>query len=166
MTTLICDSFDPMLAVRTFMEKGGQSVDRFDARQITLYTGLQCEELAEKLLVIAGGALTSAGRGELLKVVEMLNDMSERFKSGMHLGDVLRSDHAALLDADIDLAWVSMGAAYSVSSDAPGAFTEVAKANHAKFPNGVPLRNAQGKIVKPEGWRSPDLEPFVARIEG
>lgn len=166
MTALICENVNPFAAVRSFMEKGGQSVDRFDARQATLYTGLQCEELAEKLLVIAGGALSSAGRGELLKAVEMLNDMSERFKAGLHLGDVMRCDHAAMLDADIDQAWVSLGAAFSVSHDTPGAFAEVAKANHAKFPNGVPLRNGQGKIIKPEGWRGPDLERFVAPIQG
>lgn len=161
MTTLICDSINPLVAVRSFMQAGGQKTNVFDAKQANLYTGLQCEELAEKLQVIAGGALTSDSRGELLGAIDVLNKLSERFKNTQHLGDVLRCNRANLLDADIDLAWVSLGAAYSTSSDADGAFAEVSKANHAKFPGGVPLRNAQGKIIKPEGWRSPDLDRFI-----
>lgn len=143
------------------MKEAGQTVDTFNARQATLYVGLQLEEMAEKLGVISGGAVSMADRHLLSSTASALRQLSDRFKVGFHMGDVLRSRRDALLDADIDLAWASLGAAFSTSSDTYGAIAEVARANLDKFVDGKALRDKQGKVMKPAGWRPPNLEPFV-----
>jgi predicted HAD superfamily Cof-like phosphohydrolase len=148
-------------AVRSFMATAGQSTDRFNARQATLYTGLQLEEMAEKLKVIAGGTVTPHAQTCLLRTVEALESLSTEFKQGFHTGDVMRADYAGLLDADIDLAWVSIGAALSTSTNTPAAVAEVSRSNHDKFPNGVVVRDENGKIAKPVSWLPPNLKLFV-----
>lgn len=158
MTTLICESVNPINAVHAFMVKSGQTVDRFDSRQMALYAGLQCEQLAEKLLLIAGGSLTSVARGELLRVVETLNDLAGRFKANLHLGDIMRCDHAALLGSDIDLTWLSIGAALSTSHDLGGAFAEVAKSKDAKL---AAMSPANAERI---GWLAPDLTRFISSV--
>lgn len=148
-------------AVRQFMELGGQRVNRFDAKQAALYTGLQLEELVEKLSVIKQGTVTLQDERTIEEAIEVMSRLADRFKAGLHMGDVLRSDRCELLDADIDLAWVSIGAAYSTSCDTEGAIAEVIRANMDKFPGGVVIRDENGKIRKPAAWRPPNLMPFV-----
>lgn len=148
-------------SVREFMSASDQPVDRFDAKMITLYTGLQLEEMAEKLEAIRGGCINGADRERLTYVIDQLDLLSDEFKRGLHLGDVLRCDHVALLDADCDLAWVSLGSAFSTSIDAEGAVDEVARSNLAKIVDGSVIRDVNGKIQKPAGWTPPDLTSFV-----
>lgn len=148
-------------AVRTFMETAGDRTDQFNARQITLYTGLQLEEMAEKLEAILAGAVSEDSRFELRRAISVLTELSEQFKKGIHLGDVLRGDRVALLDADIDLAWCSLGAAFSTSNDTDAAIGEVIRSNLDKFPGGVATRDVNGKILKPADWRGPQLELLV-----
>jgi predicted HAD superfamily Cof-like phosphohydrolase len=49
----------------------------------------------------------------------------------------------------------------SQGANVEGAAAEVSRANLAKFPNGVAVRDANGKVVKPEDWKAPDLKPFI-----
>lgn len=149
-------------AVRDFMRAGEQTVDGFNATQATLYTGLQLEEMAEKLQAISTGCLTAAERTYLTDFASALMELSGEFKSGRHRGDIMRADREKLLDADIDLAWVSVGAAYSTSSNTSGAMGEVVRSNLDKVPGGVCRKDATGKIIKPFGWKGPNLSPFVA----
>lgn len=144
-----------------FMQWAGQPTDKFNAEQACLYTGLQLEEMAEKLEAVVTGTVTQDARHQLEQGIAVLKQMAAEFKSGMHQGDILRADRAALLDADIDLAWVSIGAAYSTSKNAGGAVNEVMRANFEKVSGGNPIRDENGKIVKPAGWRPPELEQFV-----
>lgn len=148
-------------AVHDFMGYAAQSVRGFSPRQAVLYTGLQLEEMAEKLEAIAGGCVTMPEKARMLAVADQLNVLSLEFKQGKHMGDLMRANLADLLDADIDLAWVSLGAAYSTSTDPSAAFGEVARANLDKFPGGRALLDENGKVRKPDGWRPPDLSPFV-----
>lgn len=147
-------------AVEMFMQAGEMSVNTFNAEQACLYTGLQLEEMAEKIEAVATGCISALEQASLLNLVSALTHFANQFKSGRHRGDILRADREALIDADIDLAWVSLGASFSMADDTHGAIREVARANLDKFPNGVVLRDENGKIKKPDGWRGPDLTPF------
>lgn len=148
-------------AVAAFMGLAGQSTSGMNARQACLYTGLQLEEMAEKIEAIMAGCVMYDEKFRLQGFAQQLRDWGTEFKSGRHTGDILRADRAGMLDADIDLAWVALGGAYSLSTNTTGAVDAVIDANFAKFPDGVVTRDANGKIVKPAGWRSPDMTPFV-----
>ncbi len=148
------------LNVWAFMKKAGQTCHRFNPAQASLYTGLQCEELAEKLSAISEGCLTSDLRDNLKAMAKCLDNLGDQFKQGMFQGAIGRADHAELIDADCDLAWVSIGALYSTAGDGPSALRHVAYTNHDKFRNGV-IKDANGKIQKPADWTPPDFTPFV-----
>lgn len=155
------ECFMPLTAaVRHFMRQGEQSVDRFNGRQATMYLGLQFEELAEKVAALMGGALTISDRERYRPLHDMLVKFANEFKAGLHEGDLLRCDHNELLDADFDLAWVSIAALYSESIAAQHAIAHGAFTNLDKFRNGV-VKDANGKIQKPADWRKPDFEPYT-----
>lgn len=137
--------------VVTFTQAVGCTTDVFNVRQTALYTGLQCEELAEKF-----EAMGMMGRAAELKNIGMA------FKRGDLDGYLETADRAALLDADIDLAWVTLGSAASQGANIEGACAEVSRANLDKIgPSGEVEKDGNGKVVKPAGWTPPDLEPFV-----
>lgn len=141
--------------VEKFMTIAGQ-LDQprtFNARQVALYIGLQCEELMEKL--------EACGFEPWSPAVEMLHSLSTSFKKGLFDSNVQKADREELLDADIDLAWVTIGSALSQAADVDGAAAEVSRANLDKFPDGVVRRDANGKVVKPEGWKAPELAAFI-----
>ena len=151
--------------VRAFMFVGGQTVDKFNLAQTGLYVGLMFEELSETLEVISHGCVSSQERVRLTSVISLMKQMSMEFREGKHSGDIMRCDHAKLLDGFIDTAVVSVGGAVSFSPNALGAVAAVLDANDAKFPGGVATRTADGKIRKPEGWREANLTPFVPVID-
>lgn len=164
--------------VRLFTEAVGCTVDRFNVRQTALYIGLQLEEMAEKL-----DAVFPQFVGEL--VLSEIRALSSAFKCGALDAHVENADRAAMLDADIDLAWVTIGSALSQGADVDGACREVARANLAKLVacdeqhlgTDRPLidcpkcgghlmyavKDGNGKVTKPAGWRAPDLTPFVRK---
>lgn len=156
---------DLIESVPEFMELGEQTTDRFNARQACLYTGLQCEELAEKIEAIMEGTLTPSQRDHLGVLANTLRIFSKEFKQGLHEGDILRSTHKDLIDADFDLAWVSVAAVFSSSIAGHRAIAHGTYTNMAKFPlvNGerVCIKDENGKIKKPEGWKPPDFSPYV-----
>lgn len=128
-----------------------------DVRQSAFYTGMQAEELAEKLAAILPGH----------PVVNDLEALGLCLKDGTYDDAVraaLRTPAVAelMLDGDMDLIWVSIGAAYAGGADCAGAYAAVLDANWAKFPGGVVNRDpATGKVLKPEGWKAPDLTEFL-----
>lgn len=160
--------------VRLFTEAVGCTTDRFNVRQTALYIGLQLEEMAEKL--------EACLQADTLFTKEMYN-LSGMFKAGHMDHRVAASNRAAMLDADIDLAWVTIGSALSQGADVLGACGEVARANLAKLVSCdqrhlgqdrllsdcpkcgghllYAVKDANGKVMKPAGWRAPDLTPFV-----
>lgn len=151
-------------AVGLFMSLGGQTTNEFNPEQACLYVGLQLEELAEKLTAIKGGALTSDAAKRFDDAIGPMLALSEAFKRGEHRGDLMRADPQEVLDGDLDLAVVAIGGAFSYCTDAASAARTVTAANLAKFPNGQAIRDEQGKIRKPAGWRAPDLKPFLPQL--
>ena len=147
-------------SVYNFMNQGGQTIGRFNARQACLYTGLQLEELAEKIDVIKSSTLTAAQRDHLGVLQSTLEMFAKEFKAGMHEGDMLRSQHENLIDADFDLAWVSLGALFSTSVVGMRAIAHGSYTNMEKFRDGV-IKDANGKIQKPAGWTPPNFLPYI-----
>ncbi len=147
-------------AVFRFMKEANQTVNRFNARQACLYTGLQLEELGEKVEVIMGGCLTLEQKEHLQTLHEVLKKFAKEFRDGMHEGDMLRCDHAELIDADFDTAWVSIGALMSTSAQPIAAIAHGSFTNLDKFRNGC-IKDANGKVQKPADWQPPDFEPFI-----
>lgn len=129
-----------------------------DLRQIAFYAGMQCEELAEKLAVFLPGSSLTAD-------LQRLGDLFKTGRLDEQVGVALTNPANAkeLLDGDIDLIWVSVGAAQAAGSNVSGAYDAVNSANWAKkFPDGTFHRHeVTGKVLKPEGWQAPDLTGFV-----
>lgn len=150
-------------AVRKFQEAAGDTVDELNIRQMSRYTGMQCEELAEKLALLSTGS--SQASRDLASFAGMLDQMGEKLKSGVLDIDIARAMaddtvRADVVDADIDLSWVSFGSLNSIGADVFACVDSVATANLSKIgPDGVVLRDANGKIKKPPGWTEPDHVP-------
>ena len=158
------EHFDSLqVSVREFMTQAGQRLGRFDAGQASLYTGLQMEELAEKVEAITEGALTPSIRNELQRLSRLLHVYGNEFKKGRYVGAILRADHGKLIDADFDLAWVSIGALNSTSPNPSGAIAHGTYTNLDKFRNGC-IKDANGKVQKPADWQPPNFEPYTDKL--
>jgi len=67
------------------------------------------------------------------------------------------------LDALIDILVVTVGAIHSMGADAEGAWIEVMRSNFAKIDpaSGKVLKREDGKVLKPEGWKPPELARYL-----
>lgn len=67
------------------------------------------------------------------------------------------------LDALIDIIVVTIGAIHSMGANAQGAWDEVMTTNFAKVDQdtGKVRKRSDGKVLKPDNWRPPNLRPFV-----
>lgn len=171
--------------VREFTKIAGCTVDEFNPAQAALYMGLVREEDSEWMEEVFRGHYP-----EWLPVkISDLKGMASLFKSGEFNGIIKDVDRAKLAHELADLAWVTIGALFSLGVDVEGVFNELARANMDKAVdcqkcrgegfyiqddmmtdgtcptcNGtgkVMLKNEYGKVVKPHGWRKADMTPFV-----
>ena len=76
---------------------------------------------------------------------------------------LLDEDNVEQLDACMDMIWVILGYCHMKKFKASLAWDEVAKSNFAKVDKatGKVIRREDGKILKPEGWKPPDLKEYV-----
>ena len=77
---------------------------------------------------------------------------------------VAQGDQVEQLDALIDILVVTIGAIHSMGADAEGAWNEVMRTNFAKIDSetGKVRKREDGKVLKPEGWTSPELKQFLS----
>ena len=70
------------------------------------------------------------------------------------------------LDALIDILVVTIGAIHSMGADAEGAWNEVMRSNFDKIDpeTGQVLKREDGKVLKPEGWTAPWLDPYLNEV--
>lgn len=73
------------------------------------------------------------------------------------------NDDVERLDACFDMIWVIVGYARSRGWDIDKAWVEGAASNLSKIDptTGLVRRREDGKILKPEGWKTPDFAQFV-----
>lgn len=76
---------------------------------------------------------------------------------------VVANDRVEQLDALVDILVVTMGAIRAGGFDGEGAWNEVMRTNFAKIDpdTGKVRKREDGKVLKPEGWKAPELAPFV-----
>jgi predicted HAD superfamily Cof-like phosphohydrolase len=72
-------------------------------------------------------------------------------------------DQIEQLDALIDILVVTVGAIHSMGADGEGAWKEVMSTNFAKIDKltGKVRKREDGKVLKPVGWRAPDLKQYI-----
>jgi predicted HAD superfamily Cof-like phosphohydrolase len=77
----------------------------------------------------------------------------------------LSEDQVEQLDALIDILVVTIGAIHSMGADAEGAWKEVMRTNFAKVDSetGKVRKREDGKVLKPVGWNSPVLLPYLTK---
>jgi predicted HAD superfamily Cof-like phosphohydrolase len=71
------------------------------------------------------------------------------------------------LDALIDILVVTIGAIHSMGADAEGAWKEVMQTNFAKVDHetGTVRKREDGKVLKPVGWKPPELKQYLNKRE-
>jgi len=79
------------------------------------------------------------------------------------LDAVVAQDRVEQLDALVDILVVTMGAIRAAGWDSEAAWNEVMKTNFAKIDSvtGKVRKREDGKVLKPEGWKAPELAQFV-----
>jgi len=126
---------------------------------LSVQIGCHLEEICEFI-----GALRSdsEGYGKLLERtkadLEWYAVKLKKREQFIYIPTHLRTD---ALDALCDAEVTGNGVAYMAGFDKPAADLAVLASNDAKLVDGKPVILEGGKIGKPEGWRAPDLRPFV-----
>jgi predicted HAD superfamily Cof-like phosphohydrolase len=80
------------------------------------------------------------------------------------LADAINAqDKVETLDALVDILVVTIGAIHSMGADAEGAWKEVMSTNFAKIDSltGRVRKREDGKVLKPVGWRPPELSKYI-----
>lgn len=87
-------------------------------------------------------------------IVEEFWEFMKAYKDG---------DKVEELDACMDMIWVILGYCYMRGFKVPEGWAEVARSNLDKIDSvsGKVIKNELGKVMKPEGWRGPELNQFV-----
>jgi predicted HAD superfamily Cof-like phosphohydrolase len=121
-----------------FMNACGQTVGESNKDQFNMYLGLIKEEYNELL--------------EAQGVNQNLDPIA-----------YLPVDKVETLDALIDIMVVTVGALQSLGVDAEGAWKEVMSTNFAKIDSltGLVRKREDGKVLKPLGWRAPELSKYI-----
>ena len=90
-----------------------------------------------------------------------LNLLEEEFKE-LQEARAMNND-VEELDALIDILVVTIGAIHSAGFDAEGAWKEVMMTNFNKIDKetGKVRKREDGKVLKPLGWKAPNLAPFI-----
>ena len=72
-------------------------------------------------------------------------------------------DDVEIIDACFDMMWVIIGYMHSRGWDCDSIWDEGAKSNLAKIDekSGKVIKRADGKVLKPEGWKKPDFTKFA-----
>ncbi len=76
---------------------------------------------------------------------------------------VMANDRVEQLDALVDILVVTMGAIRAGGFDGEGAWKEVMNTNFAKIDpdTGKVRKREDGKVLKPKGWKAPELAQFL-----
>lgn len=120
-----------------FMTACDQSIDGSNYDQFKMYLNLIKEEFNE--LQVAQGIDLVTGE------------------------QVRPADPVETLDALLDIIVVTIGAIHSAGMDGEGGWKEVMSTNFAKIDKdtGKVRKREDGKVLKPVGWKSPELAQFI-----
>ena len=90
--------------------------------------------------------------------LDLITEEYEELKQAL-----IDDDRVEQLDALIDILVVTMGAIRAGGFDGEGAWKEVMDTNFAKIDptTGKVRKREDGKVLKPEGWKAPELAQFI-----
>jgi predicted HAD superfamily Cof-like phosphohydrolase len=149
------------------LNRGANRPEEFSPRFVAFHTGMQLEEMAEKLEAILKGCKTQNDTIHAHMVERLrseMDHMGKQFKQGTYDQIVSNGDRHGMLDADVDIQVVTIGGMMTAGNDIEGALGEVNRANlDKKFPDGTYHLDQNGKIQKPPGWKAPDLSSYVVK---
>jgi len=75
---------------------------------------------------------------------------------------IRNEDIVEVADALTDILYVVYGAGHAFGIDLDACFEEVQRSNMTKvMPNGKVLKNAEGKVMKPDTYEEPDLKKVL-----
>ena len=76
---------------------------------------------------------------------------------------IITDNRLEQLDALIDILVVTMGAIRAGGFDSEGAWKEVMRTNFSKIDpeTGKVRKRNDGKVLKPDGWKPPDLTSYI-----
>jgi predicted HAD superfamily Cof-like phosphohydrolase len=99
------------------------------------------------------------------EAIDMLHDcIGVDTKSGYSPPEDQASLMADQYDAFVDIWYYSLNCACKKGVDLSAIFKVVHEANMAKvFPDGTFHRRCDGKVIKPDGWREPDIRGEIVR---
>ena len=118
----------------------------------------RCKKDLIKLLRLRAD-LIHEENGELMRGVD---NLINAIREGEFDSEARKAAKVETLDAIVDSIYVLIGMANVMGWDIEGAFDEVHSSNLSKAgPDGLPLYNAAGKVMKGPNFRHPNLEPFV-----
>lgn len=137
----------------------GKESNKLNAEAISVQIGCHIEEVCELLDNLS---VSKEGYARLLqRCVIDLNALALKLKTGgviAYIPEHLRED---CLDALCDAEVTGNGIAYLAQMDKDEADDAVLTSNEAKLVDGKPVILPGGKIGKPEGWKPPNLKPYV-----
>ena len=89
--------------------------------------------------------------------ISLINEELEELKKAIEDNDILE-----VADALTDILYVAYGAGHAFGIDLDKCFNEVQESNMSKLgPDGKPIYNDAGKVMKGPNYYKPDLSKFV-----
>lgn len=90
--------------------------------------------------------------------IKLLKEEVEEYAEAARAGDLVE-----VLDALADIGYILAGTIinHGMQDIYDDAFDEVHRSNMAKLVDGKVLRREDGKVMKPEGWKPPNLAQFL-----
>ena len=101
------------------------------------------------------------GPEELIELrIKLLREEVEEYAEAARAGDLVE-----VIDALADIGYILAGTIlnHGMQNIYDDAFDEVHRSNMAKLVDGKVLRREDGKVMKPQGWTSPQLAQFVIK---
>jgi len=87
--------------------------------------------------------------------------LREEFEEYMEAEE--ENDLVEIADALADLIYIACGTAVSYGIPLDKIYDEVHRSNMSKLVDGKPIYREDGKVMKPEGWSSPDIKGILEK---
>ena len=112
-----------------------------------------------QMFMLASGQTLNINNEEQARLYHrLINEEYDEFITARN-----QNNNVETLDACFDMMWVIIGYMLSKGYDVEGAWDEGAKSNLAKIDEvtGKVIKRADGKVLKPEGWKKPDFSKYI-----
>lgn len=91
----------------------------------------------------------------------LIYEESQEALEALHSAYEGEADYAEIAKELADVIVVTIGTAVAFGIDLRPIWDAVHASNMAKFPGGKPIKDAHGKILKPKGWKKPDIQALI-----